>query len=40
MLNLTFTLNHEVNAGGYIKIIVPNTFTMSSVSSAIANYMV
>jgi len=33
-------LTHKISSGGYIKVIVPYTFTMSSISSAIANYIV
>jgi hypothetical protein len=39
-LNISFTLTHKISSGGYIKVIVPYTFTMSSISSAIANYIV
>lgn len=40
VLNISFTLTHEIISGGYIKVIVPSIFAMSSISSAIANYIV
>lgn len=40
VLNISFTLTHEISSGGYIKVIVPSIFAMSSISSAIANYIV
>ena len=38
--DLKFTSSHKVFAGGYIKIIFPGEFTMSSESGAIASFSV
>ena len=37
---IKFTTNHAVYRNGYIKLIIPDSFTMSSESSAVALFQV